>query len=238
MKKIFFIPVLCIVLLSSCSWVSGKLQKTPSLVKAAELDRYKNKNSFVPDGSIVFIGDSFTEKWVETNPEFFESNNYIGRGIGGQSSSQLLLRFRQDVLDLNPSAVVINVGTNDIAENIGPYSPDFTLDCIKSMADLAACAGVKVILSSVLPAGEFWWKPEVSNIPVKIDDLNKQIKLYADAKGFSYIDYNSAMRDEKGGLIETYGVDGAHPSAEGYKVMEKISKSVLDNIKKQAYLLK
>lgn len=228
MRRIFFILVSCVFLLGSCKWVSDKLERVPSVVKAADLEHYKNQNKSVDEGAIVFIGDSFTENWVQENPDFFLSNNYIGRGIGGQSSSQLLLRFRQDVLDLKPSVVIINVGTNDIAENIGHYSPQFTLDCIKSMAELADYNGIKVILSSVLPAGEFWWNPGVSNVPKKIDALNMQIKAYADTKGFAYIDYNSSMRDENGALIKEYGTDGVHPSKVGYAIMEEVVKSVID----------
>lgn len=228
MNKIFFVLISCLFFLGSCKWISGKLEKTPSLIKAADLEHYKKKNSSVPEGAILFVGDSFTEYWVRESPDFFSTNNYIGRGVGGQSSSQILLRFRQDVIELKPSMVIINVGTNDIAENIGPYSSEFTLGCIQSMAELADYNGIKVILSSVLPAGEFWWKPDVSNVPKKIDALNVQIKAYAEAKGFGYIDYNTPMRDEKGALIEKYGTDGVHPSKEGYVVMEGIAKKVIE----------
>lgn len=230
MKRILFVMLSCFFFLGSCKWISGKLEKVPSLIKAAGLDYYGKKNLSVTEGAVVFMGDSFTERWVKTNPDFFTTNNYIGRGIGGQSSSQLLLRFRQDVIDLKPSVVVISCGTNDIAENIGPYSPMFTLGCIQSMAELADYNGITVILSSVLPAGEFWWKPEVSNVPEKIDALNSQIKAYAETKGYAYMDYNSHMRDEKGALTEKYGEDGAHPSREGYTVMEKLAKETIDRV--------
>lgn len=142
----------------------------------------------------------------------------------------MLLRFRQDVVDLHPSAVVINVGTNDIAMNTGAYVPQFTLSCIKSMAELAHYNGIKVILSSVLPAGKFWWNKDVDGVPQKINELNAMIKAYADAKGFAYIDYHSAMCDEKGAMKDGYSIDGVHPKKEGYAVMEKIAKETISRV--------
>jgi len=197
------------------------------LTKAANLAKYNDADTVLP-GRVVFIGNSITEGWVRNSPEFFESNGYIGRGIGGQTSPQLLMRFRQDVLRLNPAVVVINIGTNDIAQNTGEYSPQFTMDCIRSMAELADYGGIKVILSSVTPAGEYPWRKEITNVVEKIDALNTQIKEYAESKGFAYIDYNSSMRDEDGALIKEYTIDGVHPIKEGYAVMEKIAKRVID----------
>ena len=202
--------------------------------KSVRLDRYGEANSALPAPSkgekrVVFIGNSITEGWVNVRPEFFKSNNYIGRGIGGQTSSQLLLRFRRDVINLQPVAVVINIGTNDIAQNTGVYNPDFTLDNIKSMAELAQVNGIKVILSSVTPAKGYPWNKDITEVPEKIMDLNRKIKAYAKAKHFAYIDYFPAMRDENNGLKSIYGDDGVHPNAEGYKVMEQKAKEVIDS---------
>lgn len=208
-----------------------------SLNDMVNLGKYANANAQLALQNqerikVVFIGNSITEGWVNIHPHFFTSNNYLGRGIGGQTSPQLLMRFRQDVIDIHPVAVVINIGTNDIAENTGKYNPRFTLDNIKSMAEIAHANGIKVILSSVLPVGEYPWRKEIKNVPQTIDELNSRIKEYADVKGFAYIDYNTPMRDSKGALIAGYGDDGVHPNAEGYKVMEEIAKKVIDNVVK------
>jgi len=177
---------------------------------------------------VVFIGNSITQGWADQRSEFFKSNGYIGRGIGGQTSPQLLSRFRQDVINLQPVAVVINIGTNDIAENTGEYDPEFTLGNIKSMAELAKANGIKVILSSVLPVYEYPWRKEIQNVPDKIEALNKGIKEYADKNKFAYIDYYAVMHDENRALISAYGYDDVHPTAKGYEVMEKVAKAILD----------
>lgn len=199
------------------------------ITTAANLGKYAEAQvAKTPD--VVFIGNSISELWASLSPEFFADNNYAGRGISGQTSPQLLLRFRQDVLNLHPSAVVINVGTNDIAMNTGGYVPQFTLSCIQSMAELAHYNGIKVILSSVLPAGKFWWNKDVDGVPQKIRELNGMIKAYADAKGFAYIDYHSAMCDEKGAMKDGYSVDGVHPKKEEYAVMEQIAKETISRV--------
>ncbi|MCD7971485.1 MAG: SGNH/GDSL hydrolase family protein [Candidatus Azobacteroides sp.] len=222
-----------ILLMSFLSFM-GLLKAQTDITDAANFKRYveANKNNTITNG-VVFIGNSITEGWVNMRPEFFSSNNYIGRGISGQTSPQLLLRFRQDVLNLKPEAVVINIGTNDIALNTGEYCPQLTIDCIRSMADLAQAHGIKVILSSVLPVGEYPWRKEVKDVPKKIDELNARIKAYADANGFGYIDYNTPMREPNGALIAAYGNDGVHPTAEGYEIMEKIAKATIDKVLKK-----
>lgn len=208
------------------------------LNEMVNLDKYAKANDSVKSEmksqkSIVFIGNSITEFWVVSDKEFFTSNKYIGRGISGQTSPQLLLRFRQDVIDLKPSAVVINIGTNDIAENTGTYNQRFTLDNIKSMAELATANGIRVILSSVLPAGEFPWRKEIKNIPKLVDALNLEIKKYADEKGYSYVDYNTAMRDSSGAMLKNLADDGVHPNIEGYKIMESLIIKEINEKKKQ-----
>lgn len=201
------------------------------------LKRYEKANSELQtptnkEKRVVFIGNSITDGWASQRPEFFSENNYVGRGIGGQTSPQLLSRFRQDVINLKPKAVVINIGTNDVAENTGPYDPEFTLGNIKSMAELAKANGIKVILSSVTPAGEYPWRKEIKNVPDKIKALNKEIEAYAKANKFAYIDYFSEMCDENGALRSNLGDDGVHPNAEGYAIMERLAKKVIDKVVK------
>lgn len=199
------------------------------------LQRYEKANSELPlpakgEKRVVFIGNSITQGWADQRSDFFKSNSYVGRGIGGQTSPQLLSRFRQDVLNLKPVAVVINIGTNDIAENTGAYNPDFTLGNIMSMAELAKANGIKVILSSVLPVGEYPWRKEIKDVPDKIAALNEGIRAYAKKNKFAYIDYYEVMHDENRALISSYGNDGVHPNAEGYAVMEKTAKAVIDKV--------
>lgn len=224
MKKLVLTGLFIIAFSSMVN--SQSLNESPNFMK------YKGANSELikSEKMVVFIGNSITEGWVNTHPDFFTDNNYVGRGIGGQTSPQLLLRFRRDVIDLNPVAVVINIGTNDIAENTGKYDAEFTLENIKSMAELAHANGIQVILSAVLPVGEYPWRKEIKNVPQQIDALNAAIKAYAQCKGFRYIDYNTPMRNDTGGLIEAYGYDGVHPNAKGYEVMEKIVKAVIGEV--------
>lgn len=215
-----------------CFTLFVNAQKT--LTEMADFGRYADANKEVKGQEIkvVFIGNSITEGWVRKHPDFFTSNGYVGRGIGGQTSPQLLLRFRQDVVDLNPRAVIINIGTNDIAENTGKYNPLLTIDNIKSMADIAKANGIKVILSAVLPVGEYPWRKEIQNVPQTIDALNKEIKAFADANGFAYIDYNTPMRQPGGAMIEEYAKDGVHPTEAGYNVMEELAVKVINEVLK------
>ena len=227
MKKI-----IVTLLLSGTSLVMTAQQKLNEMVN---LERYAKDDQEILHQKdkkidVVLIGNSITEGWVYQDSTFFKTNNYVGRGISGQTSPQLLLRFRQDVLDLKPKAVVINIGTNDIAENTGTYNPKFTLDNIKSMAELAQANGIKVILSAVLPVGKYPWSPEIKDVPQKIDELNKNIKAYASEKKFPYIDYNTAMRDETGAMRAGLADDGVHPNMSGYVIMEKLAKETIDKV--------
>ena len=199
----------------------------------ANLERFRGKNaeliSLKKEIAVVFMGNSITEVWPGANPYFFTSNNYVGRGISGQTSSQMLLRFQNDVIALKPKVVVINAGTNDIAMNAGTYNMELTLNNIKSMAEIAEANGIKVILTSVLPAGTIPWRPEITDVTQKVDALNNEIHQYSKSKGFAYADYNSAMRDNKGAMQPQLSNDGIHPNAEGYKVMERVIMEVLKN---------
>ncbi|MCJ7465559.1 MAG: SGNH/GDSL hydrolase family protein [Maribacter sp.] len=190
----------------------------------ANLEMFKEANaqlSQAADGEnrVVFMGNSITIGWLHSRPEFFEDHPYIDRGISGQTTPQMLLRFRQDVIDLKPKVVVILAGTNDIAGNTGPMTLDQILDNLKSMAELAHQNDIQVVLSSVLPAYDYPWRPGL-HPDEKIPALNKLIKTYAEEKGIVYLDYFSAMADDRNGLPKKYAEDGVHPTAEGYAIME------------------
>ena len=177
---------------------------------------------------IVLMGNSITEFWMETHPTFFAQNHLVGRGISGQVSSQMLARFRQDVIYLTPRIVVINCGTNDIAENNGPYDEDITMDNIKSMTELAMAHGIQVMLSSVLPCDQFCWNPSVKNVVDKIKRLNMRIADYAGSLDLPYIDYYSRMATPNGALRKDCSDDGVHPNATGYYMMEQALMEMLE----------
>ena len=173
---------------------------------------------------VVLMGDSITEIWPENRPSFFEGTGIVGRGISGQVSAQMLLRFRQDVIDLHPDVVVINAGTNDVAENQGPFDEDYTLGKIVSMTELARFNGIAVVLTSVLPAAAFRWRPAITDAADKIAALNARIRAYAAEKGIPYVDYYSSLvvDDPSRALNPAYSNDGVHPVAAGYEVMEPL----------------
>ncbi|WP_091867474.1 SGNH/GDSL hydrolase family protein [Pricia antarctica] len=181
---------------------------------------------------VVFMGNSITIGWLNKRPEFFEGKPYVNRGISGQTTPQMLIRFRQDVVDLKPKVVVILAGTNDIAGNTGPSTLEMIADNIKSMAEIAHANGIKVVLSSTLPAFDYPWKPGMEPAP-KIIELNKMIKAYAEEKGHIYLDYFSAMADDRNGLPKKYADDEVHPTVAGYKVMEPlVEKAIEEGLKK------
>ena len=169
---------------------------------------------------VVFMGDSITEGWPLA--ESFPGKPYINRGISGQTSPQMLVRFRQDVIDLRPSVVVILAGTNDIAGNTGPMTIEQTEENIESMADLATQNHIKVVLCSVLPAYDFPWSPGLEPAP-KIDRVNGWMKEYAASKGYVYVDYHSAMKDQRDGLPANLSKDGVHPNAAGHAIMAPLA---------------
>jgi lysophospholipase L1-like esterase len=180
----------------------------------------------------VFMGNSITQMWAGMRPGFFTDNNYVGRGIGGQTTPQMLSRFRTDIVALKPQAVVINGGINDIATNSGTYDFEFTFGSIQSMAEIAAANGIKVLLTSVLPASEIPWRKEIPAVPAKIDQLNAAIKAYCAEKGFTYVDYYSSLVSPDGskGLPPQYTMDGVHVTPAGYEVMEAIVKKAIDEL--------
>ncbi|MCT2407023.1 SGNH/GDSL hydrolase family protein [Chryseobacterium antibioticum] len=210
----------------------GEFVNAQSAVDFANLARYKDDNTTILNAKkkvdAVFMGNSITEGWVKSHPEFFSENNYASRGISGQTSSQMLLRFQNDVVALKPKLVIINAGTNDIAQNTGVYDPDFTFNNIKAMADIAQSNGIKVIIASVLPAAAFPWRKEITDVTQKVDALNNRLKQYSHNNKLTFIDYNTAMRDEKGGLREGLSKDGIHPNLAGYTIMEPIIKKAVN----------
>ena len=179
------------------------------------------ENTFSEKDRIVFMGDSITEFWTTLCPEFFVEKNYINRGISGQTTPQMLVRFRADVINLKPKLVVLLAGANDIAENTGHSSLEMITNNIFSMAELAEAHDIKVILCSVLPALFFPWNTKIHPAE-KILNLNKMIEKYATEKEHFYLDYYSAMVDKNKGLTEDYSDDGMHPNKTGYLVMNTI----------------
>ena len=203
----------------------------------ANLSRFREENKKVAmpssnENRVVFMGNSITEGWINTRPGYFEGKPYINRGISGQTTPQMLLRFRADVIQLHPRVVVILAGTNDIARNTGPSTLEMIEDNLMSMAELARQNGIRVVLSSVLPAFDYPWKPGMQPAG-KIATLNKWIKEYASANGFIYLDYYTSMVDERMGLKKEYSEDGVHPNAKGYEVMEPLAEKAIAEALKQ-----
>lgn len=174
---------------------------------------------------VVFMGDSITEGWHLGDS--FPGKPYINRGISGQTSPQMVLRFRQDVIDLKPKVVLILAGTNDVAGNTGPMTPEETEDNLASMADLAAFNHIRVVLCSITPAFDFPWSPGLQPAP-KIDALNDWIRNYAAEKGYVYVDYHSAMKDTRDGLPANLSHDGVHPNPAGYAIMAPLAEAGIE----------
>lgn len=198
------------------------------------LNKYKNENSFLnpptsEEKRIVFFGDSITEGWKTVHPDFFVNKSYINRGINGQTTSQMLIRFRPDVIELKPQIVVILAGGNDIAENTGPISLETILGNLTSMCELAKANNIKVVLCSILPANDFPWKRGMEPA-TKIEALNEMIVNYAEANDITYADYYSSMKDEQKGLKATYSEDGVHPNKTGYCIMEPIIETIISKL--------
>lgn len=178
---------------------------------------------------VVFMGNSITIGWLQTHPDFFKNKPYVNRGISGQTTPQMLVRFRADVVGLDAAAVVLLAGTNDIARNTGPVTLEMILDNIKSMTEIAQANDIKVILCSVLPAFDYPWRPGLAP-NVKIPKLNKMIKRYAEESGAYYLDYFTALEDGNNGMIKEYTTDGVHLTLEGYQVMEPLVENALQKV--------
>lgn len=195
----------------------------PQVGDWAKFGRYSEANKSVTTSpKVVFMGDSITDFWVDADPDFFTSNNFIGRGISGQTTSHMLVRFRRDVIDHKPEYVVILAGTNDVAKNLGEIAPENSLGNIISMCEIARANGIKPIICSILPCNFFYWRPEVKGQEKEIIALNELLKEYAASADIPYVDYHSAMKDDKDGLPKKYADDGCHPNKEGYAKMKEI----------------
>ena len=201
------------------------------------LRRYRSQNAQLnapspKENRVVFMGNSITDGWINVSPDFFKNKPYLDRGISGQTTPQMLIRFRQDVIDLKPKVVVILAGINDIAGNTGPSTLEMIEDNLASMAQLANANGIKVVLCSVLPAYSFPWRPGIDPVQ-KIIDLNKWIKNYATEHHYVYVNYYDAMVDERKGLPENLSKDGVHPNAAGYNIMEPlVEKGIIKALEK------
>ncbi|MGL5787287.1 MAG: GDSL-type esterase/lipase family protein [Bacteroidales bacterium] len=209
---------LCLLLFVLFTTLSGFSQSKDW----AGFSKYAESNKVVTKSpKAVFMGNSITEGWIRQHPDFFKNNQFISRGISGQTTSQMLVRFRNDVINLNPEYVVILAGTNDIAQNNGYISNENILSNIISMCELAKLHNIKVVLCSVLPAAEYPWRKEIDAI-TNIRELNNLMEEYATANDITYVNLYAKMKDNRSGLPKEYTVDEVHLSPKGYEVMEDI----------------
>lgn len=198
-----------------------------------QLARYREDNAALPppapgEQRVVFYGDSITDGWGRVDGTvFFPGKPYVNRGISGQTTAQMLVRFRQDVIALKPAAVVILAGTNDIAGNTGPATLDMIEDNLRSMAELARANGIRVVLASVLPVSDYPWQPGLHPAG-KVRDLNAWMRGYARDTGAVYLDYHGAMSNAEGGLDARLAADGVHPTPAGYALMAPLAQRAID----------
>ena len=212
------------------------IQGGGSLMDWANLKKFQKSNQELiittDPNRVVFMGNSITENWGVFHKNFFLDNLFVNRGISGQTTPQMLIRFKPDVVNLNPKSVVIMAGINDIAGNTGPITIENTADNIISMAEIALANNISVYICSTLPAIDFPWSPGLEPGP-KVIRLNSILKNYCTKKGITYVDYYSVMSNSNGGLKVpefTSEDDLVHPNLSGYKVMEKIILSSLDSL--------
>lgn len=202
----------------------------------AQFNHYAQQNdslrSAKVDVKVVFLGNSITQGWREKRPEFFDEHGFVGRGINGQTSSEMLVRMRQDVIDLHPQVVVILAGTNDIAQNNGYISLEHILGNIISMCELARANHIQPVLCSLLPARRFYWTDRIPDAPVLIEKMNAMIREYAQANGIPFVDYWSKMAAEDGGLLPGLSDDDVHPTPAGYQIMEPLILQTLQSLVK------
>jgi len=213
----------CAALKENQKEMGSSLRDWPNLAKYRD-DDTKLGAPAKGESRVVFLGDSITEFW--TLADSFPGKPYVNRGISGQTTPQILLRFRQDVIALKPGVVVILAGTNDIAENTGPMTLEAIEDNLMSMVDVAKRSGIRVVLSSLVPAFQYPWKPELAPVE-KIHALNDWIKDYAAKEGLIFLDYYSSMANEKRGLKAELSDDGVHPNKTGYAVMVPLAEKAI-----------
>ena len=193
----------------------------------ADNDRIKASGNYP---KVVFMGNSITENWAYYHPNFFSDNNFCGRGISGPTSSQMLVRFTSDVVELHPKAVVIMAGTNDVAHNDFYVEPKKVVENIIAMCNLAKANGIVPIISSIPPCSEFPWRKEILNPGQTIVNINKSLKEYADKNGIIYVDYHAALVDESLGLPKTLSGDGCHPNPDTYFTMEEMALKAINSL--------
>ncbi len=220
MKKYFILVFLFLIQFYTYS------QNDTRMEDFGNLKRFSEENKLLwtytsSESRVVFMGNSITEFWGEIDSSFFEGKPYINRGISGQTTSQMLLRFRQDVINLFPAVVVILAGINDIAENTGPIALVDVFGNIVSMCQLARANDISIVLSSVLPANNFPWNPGLKPAE-KVMVLNHMLKTYCTENNIVYLDYYLHMVNDKKGLDKELAEDGVHPTLAGYKVMEPL----------------
>ena len=195
----------------------------------ANLARYRGENAKLPPAGaerVVFMGNSITEGWAPHFPRLFPGKEYIGRGIGGQTTPQMLVRFRQDVVALKPKVVVILAGTNDIAGNTGPSTIEMIEDNLAGMAEIAHANGIRVVLASILPVDDYPWKRGLEPAP-KIIAINAWMKRYAAEHGHVYLDFHTIMKNTRDGMRSELAYDGVHPTEAGYGVMSALATSAI-----------
>ena len=229
MKFLFF--AIALMMVNAADANGQTAQPDPLRTDWPNLAKYRDANTKLGppatnEKRVVFIGNSITEGWTQYFPTMFAGKPYINRGIGGQTTPQMLIRFRQDVIALKPKVVVILAGINDIAGNTGPSTLEMIEDNLASMTELAQSHGIRVVLSSVLPAIDFPWRPGLEPAP-KVIALNKWIKDYAAKRGAIYLDYHSAMADANGGMRAGLASDGVHPTEVGYRVMAPLAERAI-----------
>jgi lysophospholipase L1-like esterase len=197
----------------------------------AQLDRYRAENAALPpppaagEQRVVFYGDSITDAWGH-GADFFPGKPYVNRGISGQTTPQMLVRFQQDVVHLKPAAVVILAGTNDVAGNTGPETPEMIEDNFVSMADIARQSGIKLVIASILPAYDYPWRPGIEPAE-KIRSLNAWLKDFCRRDGDVYLDYYDSLADVQGGMKPGLSKDGVHPTAQGYAIMAPLAEKAI-----------
>jgi lysophospholipase L1-like esterase len=196
----------------------------------AQLCRYRADNAALRRAStprVVFMGDSITEFWKPAHPEFF-GENYVNRGVAGQTTAQMLVRFRQDVIALKPAVVHILGGTNDFGGNGGPTTLEAIKNNIASMVDLATANEIRVVLGAVPPAGYFPWRPSIQEPAQHIVELNEWLRRFARDKNLFYVDYHEPLADERDAMKQTFSNDGVHPNRDGYSVMEPLARRAIE----------
>ncbi len=232
-----FLPLVLALSLLSINKINAQNKLEQNWADWTNFKKYAVQNSTIPEPAadekrVVFLGNSIFEGWLNIRPEFFAGKTYYDRGISGQTTPQMLLRFYDDVVALKPRVLVLKAGINDIAQNTGPYDPHHTFNNIKAIVLLAKANNIKVVLCSVLPANEFRWRPGLDPAD-KVLALNENLKAFAKSSAVLYLDLYSSVVDDKKGMKKEYSGDGVHPNVDGYKVMEPLVEKAIATVMKK-----